>query len=68
MCEFTVHREGKTVFKDVIYAKVEGNKVTVRDVLGISKVFEDCRIAEIDVRSERLTLSPIKELKNRVKN
>jgi len=61
MCEFTVHRRGKAVFRDVIYAKAEGNKVTVRDVLGISKVFEDCRITEIDVRSERLTLSPIKE-------
>jgi len=61
MCEFTVQKEGKTVFKDVIYAKADGNKVTVRDVLGISKVFEDCRISEIDVHSERLTLSPIKE-------
>jgi len=61
MCEFTVHKEGKAVFKDVVYAKAEGNKVTVRDVLGTSKVFENCRITEIDVRSERLTLSPFKE-------
>lgn len=60
MCEFTVQKEGKTVFKDVIYARAEGTKVTLRDVLGASKVLEDCRIAEIDVRSERLTLSPIK--------
>jgi len=61
MCEFTVQKEGRVVFKDVIYAKAEGNNVTVRDVLGISKVFEASRIAEIDVRSERLTLSPVKE-------
>jgi len=61
MCEFIVHKEGKAVFKDVVYAKAEGSKVTVRDVLGTSKVFENCRITEIDVRSERLTLSPFKE-------
>jgi len=61
MCEFTVQKGGKTLFKDAIYAKAEGDRVTVRDVLGVSKAFENCRIAEVDVRSERLTLSPVKE-------
>ena len=60
MCEFEVSLKEKVVFKDAIYAKAEGNKVTVKDVLGASKIFEDCKITEVDVGSERLVLSPIK--------
>jgi predicted RNA-binding protein len=61
MCEFKVLKKDKIVFKDAVYAKADGNKVTVRDVLGVSKVFEDCTIAEVDVNTERLILSPIKK-------
>ena len=60
MCEFKVIKEGKTVYKDVVYAKAEGAGVTVRDVLGVSKAFENCEIVEVDVGSERLVLSPTK--------
>ena len=60
MCEFKVLIQGKTVFKDAIYAKAGNNKVTVRDVIGDSKTFENCKIAEVDVSSERLVLSSIK--------
>ncbi len=58
MCEFIVFLKEKAVFKDAVYAKADGNKVIVRDVLGESQVFENCRIAEVDVSSERLILSP----------
>lgn len=58
MCEFNVLLKGEIVFRDAIYAKVDGNKVIFKDVLGVSKVFEDCKIVEIDVSSERLVLSP----------
>ena len=58
MCEFSVLLEEKIVFKDAIYAKVDGSKVIVKDVLGDSRVFENCKILEIDVNSERLVLSP----------
>jgi len=57
MCEFSVLLKEKTVFKDAIYAKVDGSKVTVRDVLGNFRVFENCKIVEVDVNSERLVLS-----------
>jgi len=57
MCEFNVFVKGEVVFKDAIYAKVDGNKVTLKDVLGASKVLKDCKIVEIDVNSERLVLS-----------
>jgi predicted RNA-binding protein len=58
MCEFSVLLKNKTVFKDAIYIKVDGSKVTIKDVLGDSKVFENCKIVEVDVNSERLVLSP----------
>ena len=59
MCEFTTILDGKTVFKDVIHAKMENNNVTVKDVLGESKEFRKCKIIEVDVNSTRLVLSSI---------
>jgi len=59
MCEFKVLLKGKTVFKDAIYAKADDGKVTVRDVIGDSKTFENCRIVEVDASSERLVLSSV---------
>ena len=59
MCEFKVFVEGKIVFKDVVYAKSEENEVTVRDVLGLERLFKNYRIAEVNVNSEQLILSPI---------
>ncbi len=61
MCEFKVIRKGETVFKDAVYAKADTNNVTVRDILGVSKTFENTRIIEVDVRTERLLLAPIEK-------
>jgi predicted RNA-binding protein len=61
MCEFKVFKKDKILFKDAVYAKADGKNVTVRDVLGVSKLFEDCTIAEVDVSAERLLLVPIKK-------
>ena len=59
MCELTVLRKDEVVFENAIYAKVDGSKVTVRDVLGVSKIFDDCTIGEVDISKERLLLRPI---------
>ena len=59
MCEFNVVLEGKIQFKDVVYAKVENNKVIVRSILGATKEFKDCMIAEVDVNSAKLVLTGI---------
>jgi predicted RNA-binding protein len=59
MCEFKILKEGKLVFKDAIYAKAEGENITVKDVLGVAETFKKCTITEVDVGSERLVLSPI---------
>jgi predicted RNA-binding protein len=57
MCEFTVILDGKEVFKDVVYAKMERDKIILRDVLGESLQFGNCKIIEVDVNSTRLVLS-----------
>lgn len=57
MCEFNVILDGKIQFKDVVYAKSDGNNVIVKDVLGETKEFKNCTITEVDVNSTRLALS-----------
>ena len=57
MCEFNVILNGQTQFKDVIYAKVDSDKVTVKNILGEAKEFTDCKIVEVDVPNARLVLS-----------
>ncbi|MCK4317404.1 CooT family nickel-binding protein [Candidatus Bathyarchaeota archaeon] len=56
MCEFKVFLGDERVAEDVIYAKVEGHGVTLRDVLGKPVVVEGVRIVEVDVSSTRLVL------------
>jgi predicted RNA-binding protein len=60
MCEFNVIFNGKVQFKDVIYAKIEGDNVTVKNILGEAKEFKNCKIVEVDVNSTRLVLSALK--------
>jgi predicted RNA-binding protein len=57
MCEFKVILDGKIVFKDVVYAKMESNRIILRDVLGDLREFKKCKIVEVDVNSTRLVLS-----------
>jgi predicted RNA-binding protein len=57
MCEFNVIVNGKIQFKDVIYAKAEGDNVIVKNILGEAKEFKNSKIAEVDVTSTRLILS-----------
>ena len=61
MCEFNVIVDGKVQFRDVIYSKVEGEKIIVRNIMGEAKEFNGFKIVEIDVPNTRLVLSPIKE-------
>ena len=61
MCEFNVLLEGKVVFKDAVHVKVDGDNVILMDVLGASKTFQNCRILEVDVGSERMVLSSTKK-------
>ena len=61
MCEFNVILNGKTQLKDVIYVKVQGDNVTVKNILGEAKEFKDCKIVEIDVPNTRLVLASTKQ-------
>ena len=50
---------GKVVSKDVVYAKYEGGKVKVKNILGETWEYEDCKIDEVDVNTTRLVLSAV---------
>jgi predicted RNA-binding protein len=60
MCEFNVILNGKVEFRDVIYSKVNGNDVVVRNILGEGKEFKNCKIIEVDVPNTRLVLYSLK--------
>jgi predicted RNA-binding protein len=57
MCEFNVILNGKVEFKDVVYVKVDGDNVTVKNILGEGKEFRNCKIVEVDVPNTRLVLA-----------
>ena len=60
MCEFNIILNGETLFKDVVYAKNEGNNVIVKSVLGETKEFKDCKITEVNVNTTQLVLTATK--------
>ena len=59
MCEFKIFLDGEKVMEDVIYVKAGDNdrNVTLRDVLGETKRFEDIRILEVDVQEQTLKIT-----------
>ena len=59
MCEFNIILKGVTLFKDVVYAKTEGNSVIAKNVLGEAKEFKSCKITEVNVNSTTLVLTAI---------
>ena len=60
MCEFKVFLDGEQVAEDVVYARIDGDKVTIQDIMGTAKIFESTRLDELNVMTTRLTLSSIK--------
>ncbi len=60
MCEFKVFLDGEKVAEDIIYAKIEGDTITIRDILGRPTVFESTRLDELSVMTTELLLSKIK--------
>lgn len=60
MCELTVIIEGKVVFENAVYAKLVGNQVLLKDILGKSMEFKNHTITEVNITNESLVLSPTK--------
>lgn len=60
MCEFKVILNGEILFQDVVYAKAEGNKIIVKNVLGEAKEFKNCKIDEVNVNTTKLILKTTK--------
>jgi predicted RNA-binding protein len=59
MCEFDVIVDGKVQFKDVIYSKVDSDKVVVKNILGQAKEFIGYKIVEVDVPNTRLVITKL---------
>ncbi len=57
MCEFKVFVDEEKVFEEAVYVKTTENGVVLRDILGKQKVLKGCYVQEVDVASEKLTLS-----------
>ena len=60
MCEFNVILNDEVLFKDVVYAKTDKNNVIVKNVLGETKEFSNCRITEVNVNTTKLVLTALK--------
>jgi len=60
MCEFNVLLDGQKVFSDVIYAKVDGTTVMVKNIIGGSKEYKNVKITEMDVTTARLVIETVK--------
>jgi len=59
MCEFNIILDGQKVFNDVIYAKVEGNTVIVKNIFSETKEYKNVKITAIDVTTTRLVLETV---------
>ena len=57
MCEFRVYLGDEEIMRDVIYAREDGGKVILRDVLGETRVVEGAKILEVNVSAVKLLLS-----------
>ena len=60
MCELKVVVNGKKVFENAIYAKLNSNDVVVQDIMGKTMEFKNHTITEVNITKEQLTLSPLK--------
>jgi len=56
MCEFKVYLDGEEVMEDVIFAKAEGGRVLLRDIIGETKKLEGATIEEVNVLETRLVI------------
>ena len=59
MGEFKVIINVKTVLKDAVYAKTDGIKVIIKDILGVVKEFQNYKILELNVNTQHLIPSSI---------
>ena len=56
MCELTVFLNGEKISEYVIYAKVDGSKVLLKDVSGLFKEVPNCYIDGVDISRKLLIL------------
>ncbi|MDR2203260.1 MAG: CooT family nickel-binding protein [Nitrososphaerota archaeon] len=60
MCEFNVILDKQVVFGDVIYVKIDGSDVMVRNIIGDTQQYKSVKITEINVATSQLVLETVK--------
>lgn len=60
MCEFRVILDGKQIMEEVIYVKIDGDRIILRDIIGDEKTVENATILEVNVLNTQLTLQYLK--------
>ena len=48
--------DGRKVFDDAVYVKLDNGKITIKNILGEMMQLDNCQITEVDVTSEKLIL------------
>lgn len=56
MCEYKVYEDGRIVYKDILYARKDGDVLILRDALGVEARLEGYEIVEVDTFKEILKI------------
>lgn len=59
MCEYRVYLENELVFEDVVYARDLGGRVILKNVTGLTKIVENCKILEVNVDETKILLAKL---------
>jgi predicted RNA-binding protein len=59
MCEFKVFLDGEKIAEDIIYVKIEGDQITLRDIIGRNTILKSTQLNELNVMTTRLLMSKI---------
>jgi len=61
MCEFTVIVDGEKIMEDVIYASLDEEGVTLRDIIGATMLIGGAFVKRVDVMKTELILERSKK-------
>ena len=56
MCEFKVLLNGELIMEDVTYVRLDGNKITLRDIVGDMKAVMEAEIVEVNVLTTEIKI------------
>lgn len=61
MCEFTVIVEGEKIMEDVVYASLDNEGITLRDIIGTTIFIKKAYVKRVDVMKTELILERLEQ-------